>query len=119
MDKISKIKSAIEKAKRRESKLTDEALKVPSMTSLNIRHLLNNLGAVSNNYLECGTHLAGHLCSVLCNNDNLQNVTAIDNYSEFNKDGITKGEALKNIATFCPSETSAELIEKDCFSVKD
>lgn len=116
--KVGQIVEAIEKAIKRESKLTQEALEVPSMTSLNIRHLLNNLGSISSNYLECGTHLAGHLCSVLCNNGNLKIVTAIDNYSEFNKDGVTKGEALNNMATFCPPETSAELIEEDCFTVK-
>jgi len=118
MTKIDQIEEAIEKAMRRESKLTKEALEVPSMTSLNIRHLLNNLGAISKNYLECGVHLAGHFCSVIFNNKNLTEAVAIDNYSEFNKDGVTKQEALKNIEQFRPEGTMCKLVEDDCFKVK-
>lgn len=119
MNKIEQIKDAITKAEKRESKLSKEALEVPSMTSLNIRHLLNNLGAISTNYLECGTHLAGHFCSVVFDNSNLKSAIAIDNYSEFNMDGITMNDALKNMATFTHVKTKQRLIEADCFQVKD
>ncbi len=116
--KLMRITDAIEKAKMHESKLTPEALSVPSFTSIKIRHLLNNLGAISNNYLECGVHLAGHYCSVVYGN-NLHEAVGIDNYSEFNNGGETKEKALANMDEFTPKETSAILIEADCFQVKD
>lgn len=118
MEKINKIKEAIDKAKRRESKLSTDALEVPSMTSLNIRHLLNNLGAISYNYLECGSHRGGHFCSVVFGNNNLLEAVAIDNYSEFNKSGETKEEFLSNARQFTPPNTKYKLIEDDCFSIK-
>lgn len=115
--KASLIVDAIEKAKRRESKLNKAALEVPSMTSLNIRHLLNNLGAISTNYLECGTHLGGHFCSVVYNNSHLKDATAIDNFSEFYKDGITQKECISNMQAFTPGGVETHLIEDDCFVV--
>jgi hypothetical protein len=118
MGKIEQIKDVITKAEKRESKLSKEALEVPSMTSLNIRHLLNNLGGISTNYLEVGTHKGGHFCSVGYNN-NLNRMVAIDNYSEFYKDGETKKEFFQNSEQFIPKETKWSLIEEDCFIVKD
>lgn len=121
MTKIEQIKEAIEKAKKRESKLTKEVLEVPSMTSLNIRHLLNNLGAISNNYLECGSHLGGHFCSAIFGNDNLKSAVAIDNYSEFDRDGSTRNGFLENVEKNYPKgkEFYWKLITEDCFTVKE
>ena len=118
MGKIEQVKQAIEKAKLRQSKLTAEALMVPSMTSINIRHLLNNLGGISKYYLECGSHKGGHFCSVLFENQ-VKDALAIDNYSEFYKDGETKEEFLANGRKFIPDATRWYLIEQDCFTVKD
>lgn len=118
MDKIELIKQAIEKADRMESKLDTIVLHVPSFTSLKIRHLLNNLGAISRNYLECGVHKGGHFCSVVFRND-IVNAVGIDNYSEFNQGGETKKECLDNIMRFAPAHLHFDLIEKDCFQVKD
>jgi hypothetical protein len=118
MDKIDQIKQAIEKAIRHESKLSPEALSVPSFTSIKIRHLLNNLGAISTNYLDCGSHLGGSYCSAVFQN-NLANGVMIDNFTEFYRDGVTKEALLSNAETFTPKETAWKLIEEDCFSAKD
>jgi hypothetical protein len=118
MNKIELIQDAIDRADKLESRLEVSASDVPSFTSLKIRHLLNNLGAISTNYLECGTHKAGHFVSVVYKNMNIFNAFAIDNYSEFYVNGETKEEALRNIAQFTPKGTYAYLIEDDCFNVK-
>lgn len=80
MSKVELVKEAIEKALRRESKLTPEALMVPALSSLNIRHLMNNLGEISTMYLEHGCHKGGLYCSTIFNNDNLIHITSVDNW---------------------------------------
>ena len=119
MNKIEQIKNAILLADNFKSKLTKEALEVPGFTSLKIRHLFNNLGELATNYLEVGSHLGSHFVSTTFRNSNIKNAIAIDNYSEFNKEGETKEQFLKNAETFVSPETKWDLIEQDCFTVKD
>lgn len=80
MNKIKLIQEAIEKSLRRESKLDDIALSVPGLMSLNIRHLLNNLGSISTKYCEIGIHVGGSFCSTIYKNANLIEAVAIDNW---------------------------------------
>src|SRR6187431_694527 len=101
MDKIGLIKKAISDATEHKSKLSKQALEVPGFTSIKIRHLLNNLGSFSKKYLEIGSHIGSHFCSVLYENK-ISNAVAIDNYSEFNKSGETKESFLNNAETFAP-----------------
>ena len=70
--KIKAIKEAIEKAKSHQSKMDETAWSVPALASLKIRHLMNNLGAISTKYMEHGTHKGGIFCSVLRNNPNIE-----------------------------------------------
>lgn len=79
--KIEAIKSAIEMAKNHQSKMDQVAWSVPALSSLKIRHLMNNLGAISTKYLECGVHKGGLFCSTIRNNHNLESVTANDNFA--------------------------------------
>lgn len=118
MGKIDQIIDAIEMANMHGSKLTDEALRVPGFTSIKLRHLLNNLGAISTNYLEVGVHKGGTFCSV-CFGNPLKEAVAIDNYSEFAKGGETKAEFLENADNNVYIGTIFALIEEDCFTVKD
>jgi hypothetical protein len=112
--KIGQIADAIEKADRLESKLVFPATDVPSFTSMKIRHLLNNLGAYTTNYLECGTHKGGHFCSVVYGN-NIEHALAFDDYSEFYVNGETKEECMQNLKKYTPDVTKWALIEEDCF----
>ncbi len=113
---VEAVKEAIEKAKRFESKLSEAALAVPMMGSLKIRHLLNNLGAISTSTLDVGIHKGGSTCSIIYGNDNIKTHISIDNYSEFSEDGEAKACAVKNIAQFKPESVQFELIEKDAFT---
>lgn len=78
--KIEAIKEAIEKAKNHQSKMDDVAWSVPALSSLKIRHLMNNLGAISTRYLECGVHKGGLFCSTIRNNG-LEWAIANDNWA--------------------------------------
>lgn len=91
MSKVELVKEAIEKALRRESKLTPLAMAVPALSSLNIRHLMNNLGAISTRYMEHGVHKGGLFCSTVFNNKNLMSVTAVDNFAS---DAINEDKAM-------------------------
>lgn len=79
--KIKAIKEAIEKAKNHQSKMDETAWSVPALSSLKIRHLMNNLGAISTRYLEIGVHKGGLFCSTVRNNINLDVAFAIDNWA--------------------------------------
>lgn len=77
--KVEQVIDAIAKAKKRQSKMDEVAWGVPALSSLNIRHLMNNLGAISTRYLECGVHRGGLFCSTIRNN-NIDIAYAIDSF---------------------------------------
>jgi hypothetical protein len=90
--KIQAIKEAIEKAKNHQSKMDQTAWSVPALSSLKIRHLMNNLGAISTKYMEHGVHKGGIFCSVLRNNPNIEIAYWGDSFAS---DKIT-GEDVEN-----------------------
>lgn len=118
MDKIELIKSAIEKAERFESKLSEDALRVPFLGSLKIRALLNNLGELATRFLEIGSHKGGSFCSTIYQNDNIKLATAIDSWAS---DDINQDQAypqfLENTDRFKPAKTTIEVITSDCFNL--
>lgn len=87
-EKISAIQNAIEMAKNHQSKMDEKAWSVPALSSLKIRHLMNNLGAISTRYWDCGVHLGGLFCSTIRNNPNIIWAGANDNFAsdETNED---------------------------------
>lgn len=115
-EKIKQIEQAIEKALKRESKLTPLAMAVPALTSLNIRHLMNNFGAISTKYLECGVHKGGIFCSTITNNSNLETIVAIDNWAsdEINEDKA-EPQFDENVAMLKPLDTVIVKRKSDCF----
>lgn len=116
MNKIELIQQAISEANMFRSKLTPEALSVPGYTSLKIRHLMNNLGALSTNFCEVGSHKGGTLCSGIYQNVNLSEVTSIDNFSEFD-DGKPMQELINNVGMFNPPTVKFNLIVRDCWDI--
>lgn len=117
MTKIDLIKQAIDKADRFESKLTSEVMEVPFLGSLKIRALLNNLGAISINYLEIGSHVGGSFCSAIYDNP-LTFAVAIDSWES---DNTTEDKAypkfIENSFKFKHLLTYSSIIKSDCFSV--
>lgn len=117
MTKIEQIEDAIEKALRRESKLTDEVLMVPALSSLNIRHLMNNLGAISFNYLEIGVHKGGLFCSTIFRNDNLKLASAIDSWeSDSANEDKAYPQFCDNANKYKPQRTPLVIAQSDSFA---
>jgi hypothetical protein len=118
MSKVELIEQAIEKAERRESKLTPLALAVPALSSLMLRALMNNLGSISTRYAENGVHKAGLFCSTLFKNPNLISATAIDSWAsdEFNEDKA-EPQFDENVLFIKPPDTKLQKIKSDSFAV--
>jgi len=114
--KIEAIKEAIEKAKNHQSKMDETAWSVPALSSLKIRHLMNNLGSISTSYLECGVHRGGLFCSTIRNNPNLKNIVANDSFAS----DATTGESIEsnffaNVTMCASKESSFTMLLGDTF----
>lgn len=116
MNKIDQIINAIEKAKRRESNLTPLGLSIPMLGSIQIRHLLNNLGAISKNMADIGSHIGGSYCSMVCNN-HLEKTYVIDSWaSDEESERKCEHEFIENVSLCRPIETELKIIKSDCFA---
>lgn len=101
------------------SGLSKEALEVPSFTSVKIRHLLNNLGALPDrHYLEIGVHKGGTFVSTNFGNKLLSSI-AVDNWSNCAQDGQSEKEFYTNCDTLlgpkaytCYNQDSFTLVKK-------
>lgn len=111
MGEIEQIQDAIARADRKESKLPEEVFQIGGYTSDRVRCLLNNLGAISSNYLEIGLHRASTF--VAANFDNNLISYAIDNFSEL-EDGTVEKECSDNLKKF---NINCMFFNQDCFTV--
>lgn len=117
MNKIEQIQEAIFYAEQRRSKITPMALAVPMLGSLQIRHLLNNLGAISTRFLDVGSHVGGSYCSAVFKNDNLNKACAIDSWESDRTEGHFHEKAfIENFELFTPLGVMASIVKSDCFS---
>lgn len=98
--KIEAIKNAIEMAKNHQSKMDQVAWSVPALSSLKIRHLMNNLGAISTRYLECGVHVGGLFCSTIANN-RLLTATANDSFASDESGEVKYEPQFRSNVTKC------------------
>lgn len=116
---IEKINNAISKAENLQSKLLNtRAYEVPALASLKIRNLLNNLGELCTNYMECGVHVGGSFCSSLYSNYNIKNAYAIDSWASDHMQGeVHEIDFRLNVAKFIPRTTNLKIIKSDCFDV--
>lgn len=103
MNKIEMIKQCIQNAEDGISKLSEEVMLIGGYTSKKIRHLLNNLGNISNNYFEIGSHRGATFCATVYGNENIKSALACDNYSELNVDNPQE-DFLKNAKEYCKCE---------------
>lgn len=118
MDKIELIKAAIEKADNLQSKMDDVAWSAPALSSLRIRHLMNNLGAISTRYFESGVHKGGIFCSVIRNNPNIINATANDSFaSDENSDDKAYPQFEANALKCKSVDTVLSVLIGDSFEV--
>lgn len=116
--KIEAIKEAIEKANNHQSRMDEVAWSVPALSSLKIRHLMNNLGAISTRYLECGVHKGGLFCSVIRNNGSLDVVNANDSFAsdETSEDKVYP-QFIENVQKCKSIDTDFGLAVGDTFTI--
>lgn len=112
MGKIEQIQDAIARADRKESKLPEEVFQIGGYTSDRVRCLLNNLGAISQRYLEIGVHRGSTF--VAANFANNMWPFAIDNFSELAEDGTVQNEWNNNRKKF---GIDCMFYDQDCFTV--
>jgi len=118
MDKIELIKQAIEKADKMQSRLDGQSIMVPALASLRIRHLLNNLGAISTVAVDHGSHVGGSFCSIVANNPNLEVAVSIDSWASDETEGHKYEQDFRgNAERFIPKKTKLQVIKSDSFSV--
>lgn len=118
MDKISLIKKAIEMADRMKSDLPASQLEVPALTSLRIRHLLNNLGKLATHYMEIGVHKGGTYTATIAGNGNIKTATAIDSFESDHMNGEVAEKVFhENVNKFNPRYTIQNIIISDSFKV--
>ena len=117
-EKIKLIKEAIEKADKMVSRLDEKSIMVPALASLRIRHLLNNLGAISSVAVDHGSHVGGSFCSIVANNSNLKIAVSIDSWESDETEGHEyEKDFRKNAETFIQKETKLKVVKSDSFAV--
>jgi len=113
------IQTAINNAIARKSKLPMSMMSDPPMLgSIQIRHLLNNLGSLATHYLEHGVHKGGSFSCAVYKNE-LVTATAVDCFAsdQFNKIDPAQPIFMVNAEKFLHTGTSHELIVSDSFEV--
>lgn len=116
--KIEAIKNAIEMAKNHQSKMDEIAWNVPALSSLKIRHLMNNLGAISTRYYEAGVHKGGLFCSTIRNNSNLLSASANDSFeSDDSSEDKAYPQFISNVEKCKSPNTIFTLAIGDTFEV--
>jgi hypothetical protein len=120
---IDTIVSALNLYNSYEGAVLNEALTplqtVVGFSSFSTRALLNNLGALISplNYLEVGLYMGSTFLSVLYNNTtHLGKAYGIDNWSEFNYDGLAKESFFRNYKTLIGEQDNISIFDGDCFS---
>lgn len=117
MDKIELIKDAIERADKMQSAHAAETYDVPALTSLKIRHLLNNIGALGKNYLEIGVHRGGTFTAAIAGNENLEFITAVDSFESDMSGETARIDFMNNVQKHKPHFSDMQLIVSDAFAV--
>ena len=113
---LEHVQTAIDRAEKLQSKITPEAEAVPAFASPKIRHLLNNLGTAPGlHYLEIGVHKGGTFVSANYGNQ-LASSVAVDNWSEFGQDGVSKQEFINHTRRLL-RPGSYTFLEMDCFDM--
>ena len=118
-EKIIAIQDCIQRSIKRQSKLDDTALGIPGLMSLNIRHLLNNLGSISTIYGEVGIHVGGSFCSTIYKNSNLKEAVGIDSWLSDDTEGKDYRKQFDSNLLKCVTDgmPNIKIIKEDSFNV--
>jgi hypothetical protein len=120
MNKKELILKAFEDADNLVSDLPKEQMDVPALTSIRIRHLLNNLGKLGKNYLEVGVHKGGTHTAFIAGNSNLEFIASVDCFlSDKDFPDQDKAEPIyrENLANFKPRTSEVQVVVADSFEI--
>ena len=117
MDKLAKeLAYAIEAGINVKSSLPPAQMDVPALTSIKLRHILNNIGKLGTIHLECGVHKGGTYTATIANSYNLRHSVAVDNFESDKRGETAQAQFLANRRLFEVKGSKYELIVSDCFS---
>ena len=111
---VNIVNKSIADALNHKSKLDEKALNIYGFSTPEIRHLMNNLCSVADNYLEIGTYCGSTFCSSIYKNNHLKAI-AIDNFSEMQDRGDIRGTLNKNIAACTGENKNVRFFDQDSF----
>jgi|SRR6185312_2909097 len=116
---VEQLDAAIGKSIRRDSNLTPLAMAVPALSSITLRHLMNNLGAICTRYMEHGVHRGGLFCSTICGNPSIKMAVAVDNWaSDETNEEKAEPEFLDNMNSLICHSTKGLVIKANSFDVR-
>lgn len=116
MNKIERLKQAIEDGCNLKSTLPAEQMDVPALTSIRLRHILNNIGKLGSVHLECGVHKGGTYTATIAGNPNIHTSFAIDNFASDFSGETARLQFLENRKKFEVKINRYELIVSDTFA---
>lgn len=119
MTKKELLAKAIEDGSNLISTLPPAQMDVPALTSIRIRHILNNIGKLGTVHLECGIHKSGTYTATIAGNTNIRESYAIDNFaSDAHSDDKARPVFEKYSKMFLPKTTSHFLIVNNTFDTE-
>lgn len=113
---IHKLDSAIEDGSNLKSALPPAQMDVPALTSIRLRHILNNIGKLGTKHLECGVHKGGTYTATIADSYNITHSVAIDSFESDKRGETAQLQFLGNRKRFEIAGNKYELIVSDCFS---
>lgn len=115
MNKVEQLKKAIKDGCNLISTLPESQMDVPALTSIRLRHILNNIGKLGKLHLECGVHKGGTYTATIAGNGNITTSYSVDSF-ESDKSGETAMlQFLKNRKIFEFPNNRYELLVNDTF----
>lgn len=98
------------------STLPPAQMDVPALTSIRLRHILNNIGKLGTIHLECGVHKGGTYTATIAGNANIEKSYAIDSFDSDFSGETARVQFLANRSKFETAGNEYQLIVSDCFS---
>ena len=115
---IQLVEGSVERALAQESNIEPWVFNIQSMSTTEIKCLLNNICNIDGKYLEIGSFQGGTFCSAISNNKDLVSMS-IDNFCAFDHGGVNKGILVDNINRIANTTRSVAQVSEDCFTQFD
>ena len=118
MSKVELLATAIDNGINLMSELPAAQMGVPALTSIRIRHILNNIGKLAEIHLECGVHKGGTYTATIANNSNIKTSCAIDSFASDFSGESAMVQFLDNRKKFESHTSTYKLFVNDTFKTE-